>query len=190
MWLSYKEYIKAYVFILVYLLRVFSPLLIFTYPVFAVIFNVFLDIIDGDTSSNFLTKKQYQHMDKLLDFWWLTVVMIWSFPNLIAYKWPLLALYLYRFIGVLVFEYTGNRKTIFFFPNFFENLFFLVFFANYYPGFNNLFQNNKFTFILLAFLIKIGHEYWLHVMEKSILEDIFKIKRKWNESGSALTKSL
>ncbi len=159
-----------FLYFFIILLRILSAPLIFILPLQSIILSVFLDIIDGDFACKVVTKKNYQLIDKNLDLWWFINILIYSFINYPNYKTYLLILFLYRLIGQLIFYFNHNRKVLMFFPNFFEWIFFLIFFGkNYYP------------FTLIVFLAKILQEWFLHIANLSIKEIIFKKKRLWRK---------
>jgi hypothetical protein len=38
---------------------------------------------------------------------------------------------------------------------------------------------NIYVSLLIVFILKLLQEYWLHIADRSIVEDLFKIKRYW-----------
>ena len=170
--------IIIYVFIIT--LRIVSVPLIFVWALPAIILSVFLDLIDADFAHKVVSKKLYQIIDKNFDLWWFINIIIYSFINYPDYKIYLLILFIYRFLGQLIYYISGNRNILLFFPNFFEWVFFLIFFGkNYYPS---IIAGQTFYLILLViFFVKIFQEWFLHVADLSIREDLFKIKREWKK---------
>ena len=68
----------------------------------------------------------YQRFDKWLDMYYLTIeaYITFSWRNKLARN-AAVALFIFRFLGIGIFEVTGEqfRQLIFFFPNLFENFF-------------------------------------------------------------------
>jgi hypothetical protein len=156
-------------------------LAIFNSPFFVVVTATFLDMIDGDLASQgVLSKSEYQILDKIMDNWWYLWVLIYSYFQLSNFFVFLFVLFVYRTVGFGLFLYRKNRKVFMFFPNFFENAFFLFFFVNYF-GWHQLISGiNLYYSLIVVFLLKLLDEYWLHVLKKSFVEDVFKFKwRKW-----------
>jgi hypothetical protein len=66
------------------------------------------------------------------------------------------------------------------FPNFFENAFFLFFLATYFHWSFIVSGKVLYFSLLFVFLLKILQEYWLHIAQKSIMEDVLKLyKHRW-----------
>lgn len=109
----------------------------------------------------------YAELDKILDSYYysleLFVALRWRSPWA---RTPTIALFIYRAIGVVLFETTQRRIFLFFFPNLFENWWLYVvvvrqFWPRLYPC------SIKTTAIPLALLLipKMGQEYLLHYTE-------------------------
>jgi len=164
----------------VVLLRILVAPLIFIWPLTSIILSVFFDLIDADFAHKVTSKKLYQIIDKNLDLWWFINIMTYSYINYPDYKIYLLILFVYRFIGQLIYYVSGKREVLIFFPNFFEWVFFLIFLGkNYYPS---VIVGQTFYLILLViFFVKIFQEWFLHVADLSIREDFFKSKRNWRK---------
>ena len=109
--------------------RLVVPLLILRYPLVGGWTALVLDALDvalmdalgGDGWAN------YRPTDSPLYFYYLTLMAIvavrWQNPYA---KWPALALYAWRAIGVVLFWLIGQRFLFFIFPNLFENWFLFV----------------------------------------------------------------
>lgn len=169
------------IFLFSSLLRVVLPLFIFKYPLFGVVAATFLDIIDIEFASRkVLTLMQYEITDKVLDTWWYFVALAYSGSFMPQFFLILLPLFIYRLAGVVLFFLRRERKILFFFPAFIENVFLLFFFSLYFQSLNFLTEGNNLYFSLLVVsLFKIGQEFWVHIAEISIPEDILKMKRDW-----------
>ena len=160
------------------LLRIIEAPLIFIWPLPAIILSVFLDIIDADFACKVISKDEYEQIDKNLDFWWYANIIIYSFSNFPQYKLFLFVLFIFRFIGQALFSISNKRIFLMCFPNFFEWIFFLIFFgSNYLPVLSN---NNIFYYLIGAIIIvKIFQEWFLHIADLSLKEIMFGIKRDW-----------
>jgi hypothetical protein len=172
---------KKQQYYLIIVLRFITPFSIFEFPLFAIISSLFLDNIDTEFASRGIkTKTQNQLIDKIFDTWWYTVVLVYSYFSLNEYFWLLLILYLYRLIGAIVLWSRKDRSLLMLFPNMYENFFFLFFFATHFESLRFLIIGVNFYYsIFIIALAKLIQEYWLHVAQLSIREDIFKLKRNW-----------
>ena len=163
-----------FLYIFVVILRIIFAPLIFVWPLLSVIVSFFLDLIDADFAHYTITKDQYEAIDKVLDFWVYIFEMIYAWYNFSNFKWFLLALFIWRLIGMIVFYVTKNRKYFIIFENFFENIVFVIFFKI-------IIVNIPVTFVI-AFIVKVFTEWFIHVADLSVRENIFKSKRKWAKS--------
>lgn len=114
---------------------------------------------------------QYQNLDKILDLYYL------SFEGFIVLTWKELkikqlafALFIWRFLGIVLFEITQIRTYLFLFPNLFE-VFFLFYLAYQKIAGRKFLTNPKhsITFWLLLFLlfvVKLYEEYLLHLIDQ------------------------
>jgi hypothetical protein len=106
--------------------------------------------------------RNYQEFDKYLDLVYMVTFLI------VALRWPdpertvLVVLFVFRIAGVAVFEISGERGILLFFPNLFE--FFFVFVAaqkQFWPSFE--YTAGMMAVVLGALLIpKVFQEYALH----------------------------
>jgi len=171
---------SKFLYILIIILRIFFSPLIFIWPLLSIIVSFFLDLIDADFAHKVVSKRLYQIIDKNLDLWWFINIMIYSYIYYPGYKFYLLVLFIYRVVGQLIYYFSGKRGVLVFFPNFFELVFFLIFLGkNYFPS---IISGQFFYFIhFIIFFIKIFQEWFLHVADLSIREDLFKSKRNWKK---------
>lgn len=162
---------------------IFAPLIL-VWPTPAIILSFFLDMIDAEFAYYIVTKKQYQLIDKTIDSWVFLFEMILAWQMFINYRSFLLILFLWRMIGTFFFYLTKKRHLLFVFGNFFENIFFVIYFTSIIPGWNLLFNNKPAFYSLLIFvsLIKLFQEWFIHIAGLSIREDIFGKKRKWRKT--------
>ncbi len=153
--------------LIVILLRLIIPLSIFRWPFWGTVIALVLDAIDvilidvfqmGDFAN-------YSALDKGLDMYYL------AFSFIISLRWHGLAkktsiiLFVYRLIGVALFEITHTRVLLFVFPNLFENWF--LFWAARNRYFKKFQLTTKRLFIVLFILLvpKMAQEYLLHYMQ-------------------------
>lgn len=172
---------NKFVYYLIVVLRIISAPLIFIWPLPAIILSFFLDFIDIEFASRkVLTLSEYERYDKALDSWWYLNVMIFSWFQLPSYKFILLILFIFRTIGEIIFFIKNDRRIFFLFPNFFENIFMLIFFSIYFQQLHFL-LGKRFIFFSLAIVVisKIFQEWWVHIAQISIPEHFFGKKRKW-----------
>jgi hypothetical protein len=151
-------------------MRLIVPLLIFRRPLIGGLAAMIADTIDvilisamnlGGFDGN------YHTTDKLLDTYYLSfelfVALRWENPYA---RWVAAALFPYRILGVVLFELTGRRITLFIFPNLFENWWlFCVYTMAYAPRLSP--KSIRTTLIALTLLLipKMGQEYLLHYAE-------------------------
>lgn len=168
-------------YIVVFVRIVFAPLIL-VWPTLAIILSLFLDIIDADFAHHVITKKQYQIIDKLLDSWVYVFEMALAWTMLKDYRLFLLGLFVWRMAGLLLFLKFKKRSILLIFGNYFENVFFLLYFATVYKNLNVILSNNTYFYLAMAFIFisKAFQEWFIHVADLSIREDLFKSKRKWH----------
>lgn len=157
----------------VILLRLIVPLSIFRYHFWGTVASVILDGIDvviadalGATRGLDYGIGSYVRGDKLFDMYYLSIAFYTSLKwgNALA-KGTSIFLYVYRAVGVLLFEITQTRLILFIFPNLFENWF--LFWAarnSYFPNFK-LTAKKLIMILLILSVPKLSQEYLLHFME-------------------------
>ncbi len=161
---------------LVFLLFRFSPLI-------AVPINFFADALD-DLIYKYLLKRStkestYQMLDKLADFVYYCGLFVYVIIWIQTPLWPLLvALFLYRSIGQLLFFATNRREILPFFPNFFEEYAYVVI-AIKVIGLSYIDNLSIIVFSLMLLTIyKIIMEYSIHYAKLSFVEDVIKVTFK------------
>lgn len=160
---------------IVIVLRLVLPVSIFRWPVAGAIISMALDGVDVilvDILAKLLGETGgfgsiYQPMDKWLDIYYLSfeVIVSWRWSNPLL-RYTSISLFVYRFIGLVLFFITDARIMFFIFPNLFENFFlYYVITAKYFP--KRLASTPKQVIIVLALLYipKFGQEYLLHFTE-------------------------
>lgn len=109
----------------------------------------------------------YHTLDKLLDTYYLSFECIVAFTWANGWaKWPAIALFPYRLIGVALFEVTHRRVMLFVFPNLFENWWlYCVVVARYVPRAVPRDARTVAIPMLLLLIPKMAQEYLLHYAE-------------------------
>lgn len=106
---------------LLIILKIVIPFSMLNFPLFGLWGNFFLDVADGDILLSLgLTEQTYQTIDKLAD------LVSYVFMLILGLRWSIrktiITLFVYRFIGQILFFITGNELIFFYFQNFLEPL--------------------------------------------------------------------
>jgi hypothetical protein len=153
---------------------IFAPLIL-VWPLQSIIVSFLLDVFDADVAHHKVSKKQYQVIDKILDSWVFLFELLLAWKLFPDFQLILLALFIWRMVGTIFFFINGYRWIFVIFGNYFENVFFVLYFKNFLP-------NIKLeTLLVFSFIVKIIQEWFIHVAELSIREDLFHSKRKWSK---------
>jgi hypothetical protein len=161
------------VFALVALLRMGAALLIFRFPLGGALASIAGDYFDflifDSLGWGGVSISEYQLIDKYFDTVYLAVEL-W-----VTLHWrdrllrnTAIGLFVWRFVGVIVFAATGKEEALFLFPNIFEYFYLFVVLAGMFaPRFKvrRVFQ----LVLILIFLAvpKFFNEYVLHVRKTS-----------------------
>lgn len=151
------------------ILRLATVVVIFKYPLLGGLLALVVDFFDLNLfyilDPNAL--ENYQVWDKLLDLTYLSaeVYVALSWKNKLVSKIALV-LFVYRLIGVIAFEVFQQKPILVIFPNVFEP-FFLIYLLHLYIFKKDLFRSLKIIgcMVLLIAVLKLGHEYLLHINE-------------------------
>ena len=148
-------------------LRLILPLSILKFPLLGALLAIALDYVDFELYRDFNhgNLEHYQEMDKILDMYYLSIeaYVTASFKNRTVKK-TLFALYIYRFLGFILFTFTQNIWVLLIFPNVFEALFIFylaskrIFKKDIIPSFKSLIP-----ILLILFILKLIHEYFIHI---------------------------
>ena len=158
------------IFLSVLGIRFFLPLLIFRYPLPAIIGCLIIDAVDQTIFQKTTTipLDNYQSYDKALDIYYLSIAYdstLRNWNNLFAVKVSRFLFY-YRIIGVVLFELLGIRGILLIFPNTFE--YFFIFYEAVRLRWDPKKFSKKFWIIAAAFIwifIKLPQEYIIHVAQ-------------------------
>lgn len=159
------------ILVLVLALRLLVPLLIFRYPLPAIVACLLIDAADQTVFQQFtdLPLDDYQGFDKALDIYYLSLAYIATLRNWTHATAFVVArfLFYYRLVGVLAFELgEGNRALLLLFPNTFE--FFFIFYELVRTRWDPSARSARFWVLSAAGIwvfIKLPQEYWIHVAQ-------------------------
>ncbi|OGE91094.1 MAG: hypothetical protein A3J05_04440 [Candidatus Doudnabacteria bacterium RIFCSPLOWO2_02_FULL_48_13] len=107
----------------------------------------------------------YQLRDKILDLYMSSIALYktYGWQEMLARR-AAVFLFVWRFIGVILFELSQARWLLVLFPNIFEFFFlFVAYKLQYYPGFRFGTTKRLAQSILILAVPKITQEYLLHV---------------------------
>lgn len=151
-------------------LRLVLPLLILKRPLVGGALAMLLDALDVVIVEFFSEGGMgpyYQSIDKLLDLYYLSlelwVALSWveRIPRLTA-----IGLFAYRVVGVVIFELTQLRATLFIFPNLFEHWFLFYLLRNrFFPNMKLNTWRQTIIWLLILYIPKLAQEYLLHIAE-------------------------
>lgn len=186
------------VFLIVVGLRLFVPLLIFRFPLPAIVACLVIDAADQTIFQNRtdLDLTHYQGYDKALDVYYLSMAYLSTFRN---WTDPFAArtaqfLWYYRLVGVVAFELSQVRALLLIFPNTFEYFFIAYEFVRL--AWDPARLNHRQVIKLAAFIwifIKLPQEWWIHVAQLDFTdfmkEDVFGVTAdtSW---GDAISENL
>ena len=166
-------------------LRVTVPLTILRYPVGGFVLSLVLDGLDMpiaygmDTLLNtseepFVGGLYYHAIDKWLDLYFLSLAAFVSWRwSTNGFRTVSLCLLILRIIGIALFEITGNRMMLFFFPNVYE--FFYICSAAARKWAPRIFPNTPKKLVIILVIVcvpKLILEYFMHVRGLSMGEII------------------
>jgi hypothetical protein len=156
------------VFVILTIVRLILPVTIFRWPLVGFAISLLIDGADWFLwqFKSYADYDRYQTWDKWLDLYMLSIAMIstLSWKDVLA-KRVAGSLFVFRVIGIMLFEITHFRTILFFFPNLFETFFL------FYNGYRALakrdvlFRSGKFVALTLVILLlpKLYMEYHLHI---------------------------
>jgi len=181
------------IFVIVVGLRLGIPLLIFRFPLPAILAALVLDAADQTIFQNNtnLDLTNYQGYDKALDIYYLAIAYLSTFRN---WADPFAArtaqvLWYYRLVGVVVFELTHARAVLIIFPNTFEYFFiaYEVVRLAWNPSRLGRRQVIGMAAVIWIF-VKLPQEWWLHIAKLDFTdfmkEDVFRVtvETSWGDA--------
>lgn len=151
-------------------LRIVVPLLILKKPLLGGVLAMVLDALDVVIVEWFGPGgmgEHYHSLDKILDLYYLGleawVALSWEerLPRLTA-----IALFLWRVVGVILFEITGWRPLLFVFANLFEHWFlFYLIRTRWFPSIRLDTWRQVTVWLVILYIPKLFQEYLLHIAE-------------------------
>jgi hypothetical protein len=178
------------VFVTVVLLRFAVPLFIPKFPLPAVLACLVLDAADQTIFQMFTDDPLpgYQSYDKALDVYYLAIAYIstmrtWRDP--VAFQISRF-LYLYRLVGVTLFELLDQRWLLLVFPNTFE--YFFIVYEAIRTRWNPMRMSATALVGTAAFIwivIKLPQEWWIHVAQLDFTEFMDDHPWAWGVIGAA-----
>ena len=160
----------------VILARLLVPLLIFKYPLPAILACLAIDAVDQTVFQAVAPDADlsgYQSYDKALDIYYLTLAYISTlrnWTNRFAVSVVRFLLY-YRLIGVVLFEFSGERWFLFLFPNTFEYVF--IFYEAVRVRWDPTRMSKRLLLGATAFIwivIKLPQEWWIHIAQLDVTD--------------------
>ena len=181
------------IFLVVVLARLGIPLLIFRYPLPAILAALVIDAADQTIFQNYtdLDLTGYQGYDKALDVYYLAIAYLSTFRN---WADPFAAraaqlLWYYRLVGVVAFELSQVRALLLIFPNTFE--YFFIAYEAVRLGWDPRRLSRRQVIGMIAFIwifIKLPQEWWIHVAQLDFTdfmkEDVFgvSVDTSWGDA--------
>lgn len=137
-------------------------------------------IMEAAGARGFFWGETYHPTDKILDTYYL------AFAAAVSLKWQetlfkkvAIFLFLWRFLGVVIFEITGIRQIILFAPSIFENFYLIVAgIKQFAPKFSLDSAKKLLIILVIATIPKLVQEYFMHFREvqtwRFVKENIFQ----------------
>lgn len=124
-------------------------------------------IMDATGARGFFWGPTYHPIDKGLDTYYL------AFAAFVSLRWPeMLAkktavfLFIWRLIGIVIFEITNIRQVILFAPSIFENFYLIIAGAKqFFPKFKVDTGKKLAVILVIAAIPKLVQEYFMHFLE-------------------------
>jgi len=172
------------IFLVVVIARLGIPLLIFRYPLPAIVAALVIDAADQTIFQNNtdLDLTGYQGYDKALDVYYLAIAYLSTFRN---WRDPFAArtaqvLWYYRLVGVVAFELSQTRALLLIFPNTFE--YFFICYEVVRLAWSPERLSHRQVIGLAAFIwifVKLPQEWWIHIAQLDFTdfmkEDVFGV---------------
>lgn len=169
--------LDAVVFGAVVGLRCLVPLRIPRYPLPAILICALIDALDQSIFQQFthLDLSGYQTYDKALDVFYLSIAYVSVLRNWVDGPLVLTATFLwyYRLLGVVLFEFTGERWYLVVFANTFEYFFVAVEFYRMRRRPDRLTWRSTLSMVAVIWVvIKIPQELWIHVARWDLTDEV------------------
>lgn len=150
--------------IIVSIVRILGALPVLKFAFFGSIFAVLIDLSDLFIIGNLKLGgvNNYQDLDKILDLAYMITFLIISLRWSGIEKKVSVFLFVFRIIGMILFEITGSRIILFLFPNVFEFWIIGISFLKFKNKKQLISKNTLFYVLLLSFALKMIQEWILH----------------------------
>lgn len=162
-----------------FFLRFLLPLVVFVNPIAGQVISMTLDGPDGYFT--FKAKKPWQwyhKWDKLADYWWYVLILVYSFAANLPILPSIIFLFIYRTMGQFITLKKKESWMLIFFPNILENYFiaYLIFGVK-------MLDTPLSTYVwVICIAIAIFREYLLHIKKAYAVNYIFKLGVDWNKN--------
>lgn len=161
--MTYNQLFKNKYVIFISLIRVSGYVYMLFQPLYGMLLSMVLDMLDWIIFSFAkLQRKDYDKMDKLLDYLQSLFLIPLLFNTYIFNAYMLLLAY--RTIGQIIYFFTHKKAVFLLFPNFAEYLALLYYIKIH---FNFDFELSSMYVVLPLIAFKIFQEYWVHIKKKS-----------------------
>ena len=156
-------------------IRLLIPLTILRFPLFGFLASIIADAADYDRIGLgvLIGENDYQIWDKVLDTYFLAIatLVVWKLTDRLTRNTAVVLL-AWRLLGVAVFNLTGIRQVLLFFPNILESFLVFVFAFIFFTHKKSVFSSRTDLFITLIILSvpKIIQEYFWHFQKNIPLQ--------------------
>ena len=151
--------------IIIIIFRFIGSFAVFIHPFYGAISVILIDFSDL-ILMNFLKLggvSNYQTLDKILDLTYMITFLIILLRFNKKERYIGYSLFVYRIIGVIIYEIYQSRLILFIFPNFFEVWIIGISALNLFKTHSRLTKKNIYFLIIPLFVLKIFQEYILHI---------------------------
>lgn len=161
-------------------LRFLVPLRIPRYPLPSILVCLVIDAVDQSIFQQFtdLNLDGYQTYDKALDVFYLSIAYVSVLRNWVSGPLVMMAvgLWYYRLVGVVLFEFTGERWYLVVFANTFEYFFIAVEVYRRSRRPDRLTWPGIVTLVgAIWIVIKIPQELWIHVAKWDVTDTVKEV---------------
>lgn len=144
--------------------RIIGSLPVLKYAFLGSIFAVIVDLSDLFIIGNIDLGgvRNYQEFDKILDLAYMITFLLVSFRWSRKEKLISVFLFIYRFIGLALFEFTGERYILILFPNVFEFWIIAISFLKFRKKATFIPDSRLILVFVISLFLKLIHEWVLH----------------------------
>lgn len=164
---------QKYLLLINVFVRTILPLCIFINPFTGIIIGVISDGYDYYLLVRYakLANTLYQYQDKILDYYWYILILIYSiiYLPIQSIKYIIIITFIFRSIGYLHYLAFNDEKIFLYFPNIQEPIFWLWVI---YPTL--LDQQVQFISLSIITILKILNEYYIHVIHINPINQILE----------------